>query len=64
MRKRDERNDIRVIDGLLSRMERVVTADAIILDQCGCWYDLNRTLIGSAVPEAWILRLDGLQKEG
>lgn len=52
------------VDGLLSRMERVVTADAIILDKCGNWYNLNRTLIESAVPEAWILRLDGLQKEG
>lgn len=52
------------VDGLLSRMERVVTADAIILDKCGSWYNLNRTLIESAVPEAWILRLDGLQQEG
>lgn len=52
------------VDGLLSRMERVVTADAIILDKCGSWYNLNRTLIESAVPEAWILRLNGLQKEG
>lgn len=52
------------VDGLLSRMERVVTADAIILDKCGSWYNLNRTLIKSAAPEAWILRLDGLQKEG
>ena len=52
------------VDGLLSRMERVVTADAIILDKCGSWYNLNRTLIESTVPEAWILRLDGLQKEG
>ena len=48
------------VDGLLSRMERVVTADAIILDKCSSWYNLNRTLIESAVPEAWILRLDGL----
>lgn len=52
------------VDGLLSRMERVVTADAIILDKCGSWYNLNRTLIESAVPKAWILRLDGLHKEG
>lgn len=52
------------VDGLLSCMERVVTADTIILDKCGSWYNLNRTLIESAVPEAWILRLDGLQKEG
>ncbi|MDE6589426.1 MAG: DUF434 domain-containing protein [Oscillospiraceae bacterium] len=52
------------VDGLLSRMEQVVTADAIILDKCGSWYNLNRSLIESAVPDAWILCLDGLQKEG
>lgn len=52
------------VDGLLYPMERVVTADAIILDKCGSWYNLNRTLIESSVPEAWILRLNGLQKEG
>ena len=52
------------VDGLLSCMERVVTADAIILDKCGSWYNLTRTLIQSAIPDAWILHLDGLQKEG
>ena len=29
------------VDGQLSRMERIVTADAIILDKCGSWYNLN-----------------------
>ena len=52
------------VDGLLSRMEQVVTADAIILDKCGSWYNLNRRLIESAIPDAWILCLDGMQKEG
>lgn len=52
------------VDGQLSRMENVVTADAIILDKCGSWYNLIRALIQSAIPDAWILHLDGLQKEG
>ena len=52
------------VDCQLSRMENVVTADAIILDKCGNWYNLTRPLIQTAVPDAWILRLDGLQKEG
>ena len=51
------------VDGQLARMERVVTADAIILDKCGSWYNLNRPLIESVIPDAWILRLDGLEKE-
>ena len=52
------------VDGQLSRMENVVTADAIIWDKCGSWYNLTRALIQSAIPDAWILHLDGLQKEG
>jgi len=50
------------VDGLLSRMENVVTSDAIILDKCKSWYNLNRSLIESDVPDAWIFRLDGLQE--
>ena len=46
------------VDGLLFRMERVVTSDAIILDKCGSWYNFNRRLIAETVPEAWILRLN------
>ena len=48
------------VDGVLSRLENVVTADAIILDKCGSWYNLNRDLIEEAVPEAWVLRLEPL----
>jgi len=46
------------VDGVLSRLENVVTTDAIILDKCGSWYNLNRELIEEAVPEAWVLRLE------
>ena len=48
------------VDGVLSRMENVVTADAIILDKCGSWYNLNCGLIAEAIPEAWLLRLESL----
>ena len=46
------------VDGVLSRLENVVTTDAIILEKCGSWYNLNRELIEEAVPEAWVFRLD------
>ena len=46
------------VDGVLSRLENVVTTDAIILDKCGSWYNLNRELIEETVPEAWVLRLE------
>ena len=45
------------VDGQLSRMKNVVTTDAIILDKCESWYNLNRNLIAQAVPDAWIFRL-------
>lgn len=46
------------VDSILSRMENVVTADAIILDKCGSWFNLNRGLIEKSIPDAWIFRLD------
>ena len=45
------------VDGQLSRMKNVVTTDAIILDKCESWYNLNQDLIAQAVPDAWIFRL-------
>ena len=50
------------VDSILPRMENVVTADAIILDKCGSWYNLNRALIKEAVPEAWVFSLDNFDK--
>ena len=46
------------VDGVLSRLENVVTTDAIIMDKCGSWYNLNRGIIEETVPEAWVLRLE------
>ena len=45
------------VDGQPSRMEHVITADAIILDKCGSWYNLNRGIIQRSIPDAWIFRL-------
>ena len=50
------------VDRQLYCQENVVTSDAIILDKCGSWYNLNRPLIESAIPDAWILRLGGLEE--
>lgn len=40
------------VDSILSGLENVVTADAIILDKCGSWYNLNRGLIEGFIPDA------------
>ncbi len=46
------------VDRQLFGMKRVVTSDAIILDKCVSWYNLNRHLILDKISEAWILCLD------
>ena len=48
------------VDGVLSRMENIVTSDAIILDKCGSWYNLNRGLIERFISDAWIFCLNSL----
>lgn len=50
------------VDRLLYPLDHVVTADAIILDHCGSWFNLNRQLIAS-LPNTWIFRLDSLQQD-
>lgn len=45
------------VDHQLKGCDHVVTSDAIILDQCPSWYNLNRRIIETAIPEAWVFRL-------
>lgn len=39
------------VDSILSGLENVVTADAIILDKCGSWHNLNRGLIEGFIQD-------------
>lgn len=50
------------VDGQLARLGNIVTADAIILDKCRSWFSLNRQIIAQDIPDAWILRLKGLEE--
>lgn len=45
------------VDGMLAELDNVVSADAIVLDKCRSWYNLNREIIAAAIPDAWIVRL-------
>ncbi len=47
------------VDGVLSRMAGVVTADAIILDNCQSWFNLNRGIVEEKIPGAWVARFTG-----
>jgi hypothetical protein len=42
----------------------VATADSAILDRCGRWINLARTLISREVPDAWIVDLSGTGTAG
>jgi hypothetical protein len=45
-------------DVVLSKMERVVSGDSIILDQCRSWFNLSRLIVSNHIPEAWIVDLE------
>ena len=42
-------------DAVLTRMERIVTGDSVILDRCTSWFNLARKIIDDNIREAWII---------
>lgn len=44
-------------DVVLSKMNRIVTSDAIILDSCAGWFNLGRKIIEEYISHAWIVDL-------
>ncbi len=42
-------------DIILSRMERVVTGDSIILDECRSWFNLSRKIVEDYIENPWIV---------
>ncbi len=49
---------INEVDRVLEKLEGVITSDAIILDKCISWFNLNKWIIDSYVQQAWIFDLD------
>ena len=45
------------VDRVLYGRENVVTSDAIILDHCDSWYNLNRQIVRQDIRGAWIYAL-------
>jgi len=45
------------VDVVLSHMERVVTGDSIILDECKSWFNLSRKIVDDHIKDAWIVDL-------
>ncbi|NLM11132.1 MAG: DUF434 domain-containing protein [Clostridiaceae bacterium] len=44
-------------DTTLSKMGRIVTSDAIILDSCAGWFNLTRKIIEDHISYAWVVNL-------
>jgi hypothetical protein len=45
-------------DPILSKMERVVTGDSIILDECRSWFNLSSIIVENYIYDAWIVRFN------
>jgi hypothetical protein len=45
------------VDAELSHMERVVTGDSIILNECKSWFNLSRKIVDDYIKDAWIVDL-------
>lgn len=46
-------------DTILYKMERIVTADSIILDECVSWFNISREIINNYIKDARIVDLSG-----
>lgn len=44
-------------DVILSKLDMVVTADSVILDECKSWVNLSRKILEKYISDAWILFL-------
>ena len=46
------------VDRILYPLANVITTDAIILDKCKSWYNLNRYIIEQNIEEPWVFKLN------
>ncbi|MDP4160735.1 MAG: DUF434 domain-containing protein [Bacillota bacterium] len=44
-------------DVVLSNVERIVTGDSVLLDQCNSWINLCREIVENYIENAWIIKL-------
>ncbi|HWQ72008.1 MAG TPA: DUF434 domain-containing protein [Desulfitobacteriaceae bacterium] len=43
------------VDSVLSKIERIVTGDSVILDHCQSWFNLARVIVDNYIKDAWII---------
>lgn len=44
-------------DVVLSVMERIVTSDSILMNECKSWFNLSRKIVNDYIRDAWIVNL-------
>ena len=42
-------------DVILSKLDRVVTSDSVIIDCCGSWFNFSRVIIEEYIKDAWVI---------
>lgn len=45
-------------DVVLSKLERVVTGDSVILDECKSWFNLSKKIVDDYIKDAWIINFN------
>jgi hypothetical protein len=45
-------------DVILSKLERVVTGDSVILDECKSWFNLSKKIVDDYIKDAWIINFN------
>lgn len=45
------------VDSVLSKLERIVTGDSILLDECKSWFNLSKIIVDNYINDAWIIDL-------
>ena len=46
---------INEVDAVLSGLKGVVSSDAIILNKCESWINLNESIIKEKIPNSWCI---------
>lgn len=46
------------VDSVLSKMERIVTGDSILLDECKSWFNLSKIIVDNFINDACIIDLN------
>lgn len=53
---------LHAVDSVLEKLPSVITSDAIILNRCLSWINMNRDIIENEIQECWKINLFDLNE--